>query len=282
MKIYFFILLIFCAEIANTQTADLLFKRLYLNFSKPPKISNPQCYKKYSELFNKDSVDIRIIFGYKDARPARFVADRYERLTLINSLLARCNPNRFDCDFVRSRDDGDLLIKYIKGLDNKIHKIELRLVSSSVSPDDEANQKDPFQKWKSNKAAELFFEGLRQADIIFYNGHSRDGGGPDFLPPRLTHKHHIDYHWYRTKQLGLKNMHKALKTAKKPPAIVGLFSCRSDQLVPKAQVSAQSEWITSKKLLYFADALQNIKDSLSETLGMHCQNGLAHRNEVIH
>lgn len=272
MKIYFFILLLFCTTKANGQTTELFLNRFYALISKQPTISNSQCYKKYSELFNKNNIDMRIIFGYKDARPARFVADRYERLTLINSLLAHCNSNRFDCDFVRSAEDGDLFIKYIKGLDNKIHKIELRLVNSSVSPDDEANIKDPFQIWKSNNAAELFYEGLKHADIIFYNGHSRDGGGPDFLPPRLTNKHHIDYHWYRTKKLGIKNMKQALNMAEKPPAIIGLFSCHSDQLVPKSQISSRSEWITSKKLLYFADALQNIKDNLSEILSMQCPN----------
>src|SRR5579871_5723859 len=71
--------------------------RLRISANVPPK-----CKEELFPIFHNDTVDVRIIFGYKDARPARFVGDRYERLVLINGLTGPCLPKRFDCEFERA------------------------------------------------------------------------------------------------------------------------------------------------------------------------------------
>ena len=53
------------------------------------------CRKAYDRFFAGPSVDVRVVFGYKDARPARFVADRYERLLLLSRLLRRCRLGEY-------------------------------------------------------------------------------------------------------------------------------------------------------------------------------------------
>src|SRR5690606_18334478 len=44
---------------------------------------NSACHRAYARLYKNDIVDMRLVFGYKDARPARFVADRYERAAIV-------------------------------------------------------------------------------------------------------------------------------------------------------------------------------------------------------
>ncbi len=229
-----------------------------------------ECRKSYERFFAKNKIDIRIVFGYKDARPARFVGDRYERIALIEALQKHCTAERFDCDFQRSKVDADLLEKKIVGPDLRPHEIELRIASSAAGPDDQENASDPYQAWKSIVAKRHFLEGIRDADAIFYNGHSRGGGGPDFSPPRLDKFGHVDYRWYKIQRPGLREMWKQFRMANTMPKLVGLYSCVSTDLMPRNKGTLRTGWITFSHLLYFADALQSIKDSLSALVGATC------------
>jgi hypothetical protein len=232
---------------------------------------DPQCRSSYQQLFSKEKIDIRIVFGYKDARPARFVGDRYERNALIEEIIKPCEPERFDCGFKRSAKDAFLFTKPIQGLAGNHHLLSLRIVNSSVGPDDEVNRQNPFQKWQSEMAQRNFIEGLSEADIIFYNGHSRDGGGPDFEPPKLTVQKHINYSWYKAHKKNLRQMHQIVQAGIVKPKIVGLFSCVSHRLLPSTRVNKNVAWLTSQKLVYYADALNSMRDALSALLGFSCQ-----------
>jgi hypothetical protein len=234
----------------------------------------PACRRSYARLF-RDEVEIRIVFGYKDARPARFVGDGYERAYFLGTLLKPCKDSGFACGFRRSQNDADLLEKEIPGPDHHTHHVRLRIVASSAGPDDRENSRDPFQQWKSAKAKREFFEGLRSADAVFYDGHSRDGGGPDFAPPRLDQAGHVDYAWYQQNRFGLRRMERELKNGNSPAKVVGLFSCRSDRFLPKHGLSQGIAWITYGRLYYFADALLGMKDSLAALLSERCPEDFA-------
>jgi hypothetical protein len=115
---------------------------------------------------------------------------------------------------------------------------------------------------------------MQSADAVFYNGHSRDGGGPDFSPPRLGPGKHPDYNWYKENRKGLAEMTSALSQAKAGPKIIGMFSCASNLLFSKRILGAKKNLglISNEKLLYYSDALQNSLDALSALLAMKCQH----------
>lgn len=242
----------------------------FLISNSPPIVAQAKCKKWYSDFFSKEIIDIRIVFGYKDARPARFVGDFYERNALLAMLTQTCHDGRQDCGFERSPFDTDLLTKSMIGPDGKPHQINLRLVHSAVGPDDDENRKNPLQIWQSELASQTFYDGLIRADVVFYNGHSRDGGGPDFKPPRLSPNQHVNYLWYNKYKPGLLKIKNTLKNAKTPAKVIGLFSCLSKQLIPKKNpnIRVPIRWIGTKNLVYYAEALQDIKEKLSSLLSM--------------
>ncbi len=238
----------------------------------PPEILESSCRNVYGRLFGKAKIEIRIVFGYKDSRPARFVGDSYERNGFVEALQAPCRIDRFDCGFERAGEDSDLFVKTIIGLDGKQHNINLRLVSSAVGPDDDDNRLNPFQQWKSKYAEELFYNGISSADVVFYNGHSRDGGGPDFEPPRLLKNQHVNYAWYIRQKRGPRMIEKSLQKQNRAAQLIGLYSCVSEKLIPKTRIRKNVGWIANKRLIYYADALQSLSEALSSLLGMKCES----------
>jgi hypothetical protein len=227
--------------------------------------SDSSCKDTYAKFFEKDQLDFRIVFGYKDARPARLVGDRYERAYVIQKLL--------DYGFTRSPENAEKLVYQRLGVDVRPKKIILTLVASSVGPDDNENRRDPFQKWSSQHAEETFLNGLNGADLVFYYGHSRDGGGPDFMPPKLTRDNHTDYQWYKKNKPGVKKMVAALGKSATGPKVIGLYSCVSDRWFTHTlhQLKPKMALMVSHSLLYYIDALNGMIETLKSLLEMKCQ-----------
>lgn len=240
-----------------------------------PKFETERCRRAYSGFYEKEEIDVRVVFGYKDARPARFVADRYERAIFVERILTECRSNEgAACSFRRVRDDADLFLREIRGPDGEPRRIRLRVVQSSAGADDEENRRDPFQNWRTEYAEKSFFMGIEEADAVFYNGHSRQGGGPDFGPPRITASGKVAFSWYGKHEPGLGTTLRALQNAKESHLkLLGLFSCDSTQhFLLKAQSAAPSTgFITSGMLVYFSDALEGSLTALSALLSMKCE-----------
>ena len=239
----------------------------------PSKRELSQCDDRYADLFKKETLRIHIVFGYKDARPARFVGDRYEKNMFLQYLLGDCPPEFHACGFRRDVEDADHFIRKIEGPDGRPKTVHLYVGHSSVGPDDEENRGRSFQNWQSGYAKRLHEDGFAEADIVFYNGHSREGGGPDFAPPRLLGGH-VDYPWYKKHRPGFKRMIASLERA--TPQVYGLFSCESTpHFAGKVRSTAQTmALITSRNLLYYTDALRNMLGALSGMLGMYCERDL--------
>lgn len=256
----------------------------------PHSPKDEKCQAAYRKIFGKPVVDIRVVFGYKDTRPARFVGDRHERLAFVQRILQPCEPGIFACGFTRSEESADLFTREIDGFDGRKVEVQLSIVHSSVASDDAANRADPFQTWQGTHAREIFFNGLAKADVVFYNGHSRFGGGPDFAPPRLTRGGEVDSTFYRAKRPGFsKALEKLRLPAKKKKSaggslkILGLFSCASSQhFANEIGSNAAVGLISSRGLIYYADALDNSLAALSALLEMRCQSDFksAIRNDV--
>jgi hypothetical protein len=254
-------------EPPKLQPHDLLPK------SRAPAEIDPACQSTYQRLYEKQPMRIAVAFGYKDARPARFVGDRYEKLVLLSYLLAPCPPGFWACGFQRDPQDADLFRKTIDGYDGKPRTVELTVTHSSVGPDDDANRNDRFQAWQSRYAEARFLESLRTADVVLYDGHSRDGGGADFSPPRLKPDLHVDYYSYLAKKEGLHAMLRQLTQPGDRPRLLGLFSCASSKLFSRqlAEVRPKLAILSSEKLLYYADATRGLLATLSSLLAEACQ-----------
>lgn len=219
--------------------------------------------------------DLRVVFGYKDARPGRFVGDRHERLAFVQELLDKCNneDNMGPCGFRRHPKDQELFLKRIFKEDGDDVKILLRVVHSSVDTDDDANRKNPFQDYQSQRAETLFLEGLSTADMVFYNGHSRFGGGPDFTPPQLNTVGKVDSVFYSSQTTGTNKMLNVLQRRKDTPdtqhlSTFGIFSCTSSQHFMKSiKDTGVNTVLTSRRLLHYTEAL---RDSL-KALGLYLE-----------
>lgn len=216
-------------------------------------------------LSQQDSFDIYVVFGYKDARPSRFVGDRHERLAFILSLLEPCPSSKIHtCGFTRSEKYPDVLYKKTKE-----KSLRIIVTHSAVSTDDQNNRNNPYQRLQSEYAERVFQEGLRRGHVVFYNGHSRFGGGPDFTYPRIDEKGEIDKNFYRSHREGLKDMLKNLSSnSNSRLQSFGLFSCSSTQYFKAGiQKRTEAQVITSLEALHHDKALSQSLEELNKILG---------------
>ncbi len=236
------------------------------------------CLSTYKRLYDRGVLELRMIFGYKDSRPARFVGDRHERVIFTQHLLRPCNGREEACGFSQSEENSDDFFKIIKGPEGEPIQVRVVVSNSSVSSDDEKNQVDKYQKWKSKETERLFLEGLVKADVVFYNGHSRNGGGPDFFPPLLTADGHVDYTYYERETPGLVKILKAfidnnanIKSEK--IQLLGLFSCASTKHFAEQIIEERPKLglITSRQLIYYEYAIYNSLAALDSLLQMKCE-----------
>lgn len=234
------------------------------------------CKKTYEKLLESDPIRITVLFGYKDARPAPFVGDRYERLSFEQKLLGSCSPGENACEFHRDPQDMDLFFKDLRFVRGKNHRVQIRIMASSAGPDDRTNRDDSFQRWQSIRAEDTFHSALQSDDVVFYNGHSRDGGGPDFWPPRIYKNGHVQYAWYSKTKKGLTDMVESLKKNDQHPQLLGLFSCVSSEHFSQELHQAQKNLglITSRRLLYYSDGLRQSYGALSVLLRLGCEDEL--------
>lgn len=238
-----------------------------------PAFEDEACRKTYENFYRKPALDLKVVFGYKDARPARFVADRYERMIFVQRITKRCRGQDQACGFIRSPADADLFLKKTPGPDGKERVIYLRVIQSSAGPDDVENRTNPYQKWRTRYATLAFLQGLSDADAVFYNGHSRAGGGPDFEPPRLGKNQDVAFDWYKRNEPGFNQIIATLEGAPSQLKLLGLYSCTSTKhfLDRVRAVKPDLGLITSTQLLYYSDALESSLEAVSSLLRMKCE-----------
>jgi hypothetical protein len=252
-------------------TTGLSAALLFLVFIK----RDPACRKPYRALTQDGSLVVTVAFGYKDSRPTRFVGDRYERAVFSDILLRTCEGDEVVCGFAPDRGNAELFTKKIVWWDGQERKVQIQLLASSVGPDDEWNRKSSLQKWNSERTKRLFRKALAASDVVFYNGHSRAGGGPDFFPPRIYKSGGIQYDWYKREQPGIKDLLEDLEATKRArqPRLLGVFSCASSKLFTEAILATKPKLglIASEALLYQGDAMQNMVAALRAVLKGECE-----------
>jgi hypothetical protein len=241
----------------------LLLTVISLDVSATSKISlaGSECQQEYLDLFAKPVINVTAAFGYFDIGNNK-VADYYKLKFFIKKLTDRCeNWDQKMCEFKLQSKNPYVLTRNLFGPDGKMRTVRITTDASSVSPDDAANRKNPEQKIQSEKMEKLFHEGLKNSEITLYMGHSRNGGGPDFSPPRLDASGHTDYTWYQRHQVNKNKMTEVLGQDPGRSRVIGLISCSSVRWFSKniAQDAPASGIVATDNTYYVTNFEENLK-----------------------
>lgn len=204
-----------------------------------------KCEGLYSKVFEKGSLDIRYALGYFDH------SDGTEKLWnginygmspsldievfhgLRKELTAPCRtPTLRTCGFTESGDPemGKVVLEKSIDLMGRHVLVRITMTQASATPSYVLNvgEQTARQKFLTAQSEENFFGGLKTADVVFYNGHSRNGGGPDFNPPILSSNNKVNYTgYYQVQRPGILRTMEALKQNPNKGVVVGFFSCYS-------------------------------------------------------
>lgn len=205
------------------------------------------CADAYSDLYSKPNLDFRVTLGYTDHTSKGMVTaeDGPHRAAWVDKLKQPCPPNAVGTCGFEQIDNEHFVKKNVEGPNGEKHTVNLYLVSSSYSVDDQANRlkQDPsltpaqnshrlaeMQAKQSLRAKNNFIEGLKSADVNIYAGHARVGGGPSFEPPCLKkNSFYVDETCYAD-HASEKEMLDVLRSNPHPPKLIGMIACESGRL----------------------------------------------------
>ncbi len=240
-----------------------------------PKEGLRSCEKFYEPYLNDDLLDIRYALGYFDVSTGIEIIDKdgnhgYSPSLdievfrgLYNAWTAPCVGKQKLCGFVAigSLDSGKVFFQKSLRLHGKDILVRISLTQASASDSFVLNKTELLQRQKAltEQSEENYFGGLKTADMVFYNGHSRDGGGPDFTWPVLNSRQKTNYSgYYHIRKPGFKKMMEALKTGGNQNVLVGLFSCYSKRHFYQDFVNAypQRRMILSSDSVDYLDTLR--------------------------
>jgi len=209
-------------------------------------VEGPQkCENVYAKAMDKGVLDIRYALGYFDDTTGEerihngvnYGLSPSLDIEVFNSLrkelTSPCRTKTMRvCGFEQNGEPltGKVVLQKNINLHGKKTLVRITLTQASATPNFEQNKgiASDRQQILTAQSEENFFEGLKSADIVLYNGHSRNGGGPDFNPPRLMSNLHVDYKgYYEKKRPGILRVMASLKENPDKEIILGLFSCYS-------------------------------------------------------
>jgi hypothetical protein len=241
----------------------------------------PQCESMYAPMLADGVLDIHYAFGYFDdsetGTPRIFNGVNYgisPSLDLVafeslrQVIVGSCRyKNMRLCGFTQSGDPqvGKLIFEkqmLIQGQD-----VLVRIIMTQASASESyAQNRGPLadtQRFFTAQSEENFFGGLRTGDVVFYNGHSRNGGGPDFNPPVLTKANKTNYKgYYEVQKPGIKRTLEELAANPNPGFVLGLFSCYSRTHFYKSFMNQNPQ----QRLILSADTIDYF-DSMKASIG---------------
>lgn len=261
---------------------------------KDPTASPLQCLPLYYNAIEKGVIDIRYAFGYFDLSEGKEEIWQDQNYGYSPSLdigfynglrkvlLNACpkDSNLVLCGFtdVGPETQGkSILEKKIKvyGKDVKV-RITMTQGSASESYEDNRGRLSRLQEDLTRQSEENFFDSIGEADIVIYNGHSRDGGGPDFAPPILDRHMHTNYPLYRARKPGFKKLLEALRRHPKNDTVLALLSCDSKDHFRRLinQINSKQRLIMTEEILTNVDVLKSSVGYLDGILKGKCGQAL--------
>ncbi len=171
-----------------------------------------------------------IAIGYYDQTGEISVMDPYFYNVLIAKLAEPCQTQwNANCGFaLRGYSANKALLS--KKIGNG-RTFEIQLLHPAITHDDFANRQNPQQKMLSDEIERAFHQSFKDSQFVFYMGHSRYGGGPDFSPAKLASNGNPKYKWYAATKIKLNEMTEALKEIPpdQRPLVFGFLGCSSKQ-----------------------------------------------------
>ena len=239
--------------------------------------TSEECRDFYDSLYDGPDLDVRIAFGYMDA-PAdegpivvdgidyglNYALDGHARAAFTSWVQRPCTDSGRLCGFRADPDDPDL---YLKDPDTNgaLHRgVRLRITHASAAPvyarNVEGGDSYDLQSQLTHRAEANFLSGLGEADAVFYIGHARGGGGPDFAPPILRGDRHVNYDgYYRRVKPGMKKFLHFLENAQRPAKVICLLSCKAKGLFVERfglhGVAPQTMFVTAPALTGYKTVL---------------------------
>ena len=265
--------------------SSLNAQQIHPNLMNVPADQAQACQWRFERTLQNGKMEIHIFGGYIDVDRRGITTDLYERTAFVEKLTTRCPDQRpllKSCGFQRAEDDADLIYKEIEGPEGKMIRVEIQLKYSSLTTNDVVNRRSPEQVTRSEEVRNAFGLSLKQADVVFYSGHSRGGGGPSFEPPRLRGGH-VDYGWYEKNRPGLQFMLEALRGRTEPPmTLLGMFSWDSRRhfLSSLTGLPIRSTVLT-RALITDREAQLAMMSSLNGVLNLSCRDHYGVRQGAI-
>lgn len=246
------------------------------------------CENLYGTLLKDNVLDIRIALGYFDWTTGSSVSMDRQNYGLSPSidigayaalralLTASCRGNNKLCGF---RQDSSNMYLFTRPITvhgrNYTARVEVHFSSATELISRNTGRNSADQADRSRHTENFFQNGLKNADLAYYFGHSRNGGGPDFNPPVfLPGQNKLNYAgYYKAKQPGMRKMISSLEDSAKPARILGMFSCDSrDHFLRKVRsTSPTTGVITSLDILTVDEVWTSMLGSLDSVLRGQCQ-----------
>lgn len=221
---------------------DLLAHKATDQLTALPSEQKGFCEKRYAPIMQDGVLDIRIALGYFDwttgnsihynganygPSPSIDIGAYYALRALLTS---RCYGNLQFCGFTMDPGNPYRFHKNVF-IHKRSYRAQVEMHFSSVTEyfSENTGYKRGQQNERTSSTEGFFGRSLRDADAIFYFGHARNGGGPDFAPPILVRgKNKVDYNgYYLVHRPGLNKMVSSLRGAEKQAPILGLMACNS-------------------------------------------------------
>lgn len=250
-----------------------------------------QCLPIFKNIIKNRSLDIRYALGYFDDSQAKDILydgfnyglspslDIEAYHALRNVFKAPCHSiTQKLCGFQEVGDplSGQILLAKIITLWGVKVLAQITLTYASASDSYVANTTtlSELQKKLTLQSEKNFFDHVGLSDVVIYNGHARDGGGPDFSPPILNKELHVDYDgYYHLKKTGFtrilnqieknKDKDSSIQNNKDKKSILGIFACSSKKHFYKDLISANK----NQPMVLSTDKVNYI-DSLRASLGL--------------
>lgn len=194
----------------------------------------------------------------------------------------KCEGTHVLCGFQESGDPAQGKLVYEKKIILFAKEVTVRMTMTQASASDSfVENKSTLkerQDFLTKQSEENYFGGLGIADIVFYNGHSRNGGGPDFNPPLLGEDLHVNYDgYYKVQRPGIKRVLSQLRTNPNKDSVIGLFSCFSEShffdMLTKA--NPKQRMVLSSDKINYLDSLEASIGYLEGLLRGQCGQNLA-------
>jgi hypothetical protein len=135
-----------------------------------------------------------------------------------------------------------------------------------------------YQPCRSGYVRDAWRRSIANGDeMVIYDGHARNGGGPSFYPPRKLANGHVDYAWYRMNRPGHKDEIAAFEQAEKKgksPSVYMSLSCNSERHFLREgkfpEVSKNTSYVLSKRITWGDEGLAAFLSTLESVATRRC------------